>query len=80
MIKSVQKFVVEVPNAYGEMVEQEFATEAEAKGALARVAEVERVQKYCDAKGLEGKNAKGRLNVILDFLAYEAGVADEVEA
>lgn len=40
---------------------------------------------YAEARGLEGKNAKGKINVVVDFLRWvDAGqpmpVAEEVEA
>lgn len=54
-----------------------FNSEAEATSAAvlaANKAEFEaRAQAFTDALGLEGKVAKGKANVIVDFLAFEAG-------
>jgi hypothetical protein len=48
--------------------------EAETALALAKNQEefTSRADLYCIANGLEGKNAKAKINVIVDFLAYEA--------
>jgi len=61
-----------------------FSTEAEAKAALAQYengAEHARLADgYCAYKGLTAKNAKGKANVIADFLAWvDAGTPEPTE-
>lgn len=64
-----------------------FATELEARQALAQEALKPRVQAYLDATvpavDAEGKDQSklraGRFNVILDFLSYEAATAESAE-
>lgn len=59
-----------------------FATESAAQAALiafeSGAEHLALAQAYCTAKGLEGKNAVGKINVITDFLGYVA--ATEVSA
>lgn len=73
-IQSVQKFRVEIGGKI-----HEFDSEVEAKEALAKEALRGRAEAYTTARGLEGKNAAARQNVILDFLAYEAGQEETEE-
>ncbi len=75
------KFAVEIN---GEV--KLFDTESEARSAAVLVNQEAafdyRVNKYLTAKGLdlESKMAKGRSNVIKDFLAYEASFGTECQA
>jgi len=68
-----------------------FPTEADANAAVAVIENgaefLAQANAYCAFKGLTGKNAVGKVNVITDFLAYTAAgsptvevVADEVVA
>lgn len=53
-----------------------FPTEAEAGAALAMAEHAEEynnlADQYCASKGFEGKAAKGKHNVVVDFLATQA--------
>lgn len=53
--------------------------EAEAEAMmLAKGAEFEaKAVAFCEACGVEGKNAKGKMNVIVSFLAWEAGRSED---
>lgn len=55
-------------------VVQSFTNEAEANAAVALIengaAFLAQANAYCAHKGLTGKNAVGKVNVITDFLAY----------
>ena len=55
-----------------------FDTKSEAETSLAMVEnEAEftaRAAAYCDARGLEAKNAAAKTKIVKDFLAYEASL------
>jgi hypothetical protein len=72
-IKSKQMFTVEIPGKDGKIKEVTFGSEREALEALAKVELAAKAQAYVDARGLTGKDAAGKFNVVLDYLAYEAG-------
>ena len=62
-----------------------FASEAEAKSAIAVIengAEHTRLaEAYASFMGLDGKNAKGKVNVVSSYLAWvDAGMPDAPEA
>lgn len=75
MIKAIQKFSVEIDGK-----EKEFNTEAEALAALAKVQLCGKAKAYVDSltdkegKPLGDKDKKGKYNVVLDYIAYEASL------
>ena len=72
------KFAVQID---GSVVMFDTQSEAETAAVLAEQSEEmqARADAYCAARNLEGKNAKGKCNVILDFLAFEATASDDEE-
>lgn len=59
---------------------QNFATEQEARIALAREQFKGRAEAYTQSLGLDGKQAVAKQNCIADFLAYEAVQAETASA
>lgn len=74
-IKAIQKFAVTIDGK-----EKEFNTEAEALAALAKVELAGKAKAYVDSltdkegKPLGDKDKKGKYNVVLDYIAYEASL------
>jgi len=75
-IKAIQKFIVTIDGK-----EKEFNTEAEAVQALAKVELASKAKAYVDqltdkeGKPLGDKDKKGKYNVVLDYIAYEASLS-----
>lgn len=57
-----------------------FKTRAEAVEALAKIELAAAARAYVEARGYTGKNAEGKFNIVLDFLAYNAGTAEVAPA
>lgn len=74
LITAVQSFQVTIDGKV-----RTFATEAEAKVALARQEFIAEVEAYLDATGVEGKLRAGKSNVILDYLSFQAASAEAAE-
>jgi hypothetical protein len=80
-IQSVTKYTVLIGDK-----EKTFNTEAEAVAALAKVEMAGVAQAYVDqmtdkeGKPLSDKDKKGKYNVVLDYLAYNATLAADPEA
>ena len=57
-----------------------FPTRQEAEAALSAhvngADQLATAEAYCKANGIEGKNAKGKINVIVSFLQYQDSVAN----
>lgn len=70
MIVESKSYTVEIN---GKM--KKFDSLAEATEAVAKIELAATAQAYVDARGLTGKDAKGKFNVVLDFLAYNAAAA-----
>lgn len=70
MITESKSYTVEIN---GKM--KKFDTLTEATEAVAKIELAATAQAYVDARGLSGKDAKGKFNVVLDFLAYNAAAA-----
>ena len=71
-IKAIQKFIVTIDGK-----EKEFNTEAEAVQALAKVELASKAKAYVDqlTEPLGDKDKKGKYNVVLDYIAYEASLS-----
>lgn len=74
IVEAFGKYMAEIE---GNIVTFEDRSEAETAVALALGKEemTARAAAYCTARKLEGRNAVGKTNTILDFLAFEATVA-----
>lgn len=86
-IKSVTKYTVSIPvGKEGKIKEVTFNSEREALEALAKVELAGKAQAYVaqlkdkDGAALGEKDQKGKYNVILAYLAYEAATAEPVES
>jgi len=76
IVEAFGKFMAEIE---GKIVHFDSLTDAETAVALAEGQEEmeARADAYCEARGLEGKNAKAKTRIITDFLAYEATLTVE---
>lgn len=75
IVSAFGKYMAEID---GNIVTFNFRSEAETAVALALGKEemTARAAAYCEARNLTGRNAVGKTNCILDFLAYEATLED----
>lgn len=73
----VEAFGKYMADINGKIIAFEDRSEAETAVALALGKEemTARAAAYCAARNLEGRNAVGKSNTIIDFLAFEASVA-----
>lgn len=78
VVEAFGKFMAEID---GEIVTFDKKSDADTAVALAEGKEEmnARAASYCEARGLEGKNAKAKTRIILDFLAHEASTGEEAE-
>lgn len=77
IVEAFDKFMAEID---GQIVTFEDRSAAETAVALAAGKEemTLKAASYCEARGLEGKNAVAKTRIIMDFLAFEAiPVSDE---
>jgi hypothetical protein len=74
-ITATQTFSVEINGKV-----KRFNTLAEATEAVAKIELAATARAYVEARGYEGKNAEGKFNVVLDFLAYNAAAASATPA
>lgn len=65
----------------GQVVMCDTKSEAETKLAMLENEEsfTARAAAYCDARGLEAKNAAAKTKIVKDFLAYEASLTEDAE-
>lgn len=86
-MSNTNEAIVEVFGQFGYQVEGKLKLvdtreEAELAVAAAEVGEAARARAagYCAFKGIESKNAVGKINIISDFLAWEAAGSPEAPA
>ena len=79
VIEFAGKFIAEI---VGEILHFDTKEEAEMALSASECAEVNLAKSasYCRYKGLTGKNAKGKTNVIMEFLTFDGMTDDAKEA
>lgn len=75
VVEAFGKFMAEIDGTI-----TTFETRSEAETAVAMAAGKEEMAAaaaaYCEARGLEGKNAAAKTKIIMEFLAFQATKAD----